>query len=50
MRIAGNGDKYMHHKFCLIDVMYDEIDAEENTHPVNGILINGSMNWTSNVR
>lgn len=50
MRIAGNGEKYMHNKFCLIDVLSNESDAVVNTHPVNGILINGSMNWTSNVR
>ena len=50
IRIAGNGDKYMHNKFCLIDVLYNESGADENTHPVKGILINGSMNWTTNVR
>lgn len=49
-RIAGNGDIYMHNKFCLIDVLTDETKFKENTHPLNGVLINGSMNWTVNVR
>lgn len=49
-RIAGNGDVYMHNKFCLIDVLTDETKFKENTHPLNGVLINGSMNWTTNVR
>lgn len=50
VRIAGNGDLYMHSKFCLIDVLIDETKFKENTHPFNGVLINGSMNWTTNVK
>lgn len=50
VRIAGNGDLYMHNKYCLIDVLTDETKYKENTHPLNGVLINGSMNWTTNVR
>lgn len=49
VRIAGDGEKYMHNKFCLIDVLVDESGFKENKHPVNGVLINGSMNWTANV-
>ncbi|XP_031625226.1 mitochondrial cardiolipin hydrolase-like [Contarinia nasturtii] len=47
VRIAGDGDLYMHNKFCLIDVLSGE-KSKENTHPLNGVLINGSMNWTAN--
>lgn len=50
VRIAGNGDLYMHNKYCLIDVLTDETKYKENTHSLNGVLINGSMNWTTNVR
>lgn len=50
VRIAGTDDLYMHNKFCLIDVLTDEKKVIENTHPLNGVLINGSMNWTTNVR
>lgn len=49
VRIAGDKDLYMHNKFCLIDVLTNETKFKENTHPLNGVLINGSMNWTSNV-
>lgn len=49
VRIAGDGERYMHNKFCLIDVLVDESGFKENSHPVNGVLINGSMNWTANV-
>lgn len=40
----------MHNKFCLIDVVTNETKFQENTHPANGILITGSLNWTLNVR
>lgn len=50
VRIAGDGDNFMHHKFCLIDVLTGEKEINENTHPQKGLLINGSMNWTHNVR
>lgn len=40
----------MHHKFCLVDVLENESGEVENSHPVKGVLINGSMNWTANVR
>lgn len=49
MRIAGDGDRYMHNKFCLIDVLNGEDGFNENNHPNNGLLINGSLNWTTNV-
>ncbi|XP_055298904.1 mitochondrial cardiolipin hydrolase-like [Sitodiplosis mosellana] len=35
VRISGEDDKLMHHKFCLID----------GTSP-KGVLITGSLNWT----
>lgn len=50
IRIAGNKDLYMHNKFCLIDVLTNETKFKENSHPLNGLLISGSLNWTSNVR
>lgn len=50
IRIAGNKDLYMHNKFCLIDVLTNETKFNENAHPLNGLLISGSLNWTSNVR
>lgn len=50
VRIAGSPDLYMHNKFCLVDVLTNESKFKENTHPLNGVLINGSMNWTTNVR
>lgn len=49
VRIAGTGEQIMHNKFCLIDVLTDEKSIIENAHPQNGLLINGSMNWTLNV-
>lgn len=49
VRIAGDGEKYMHNKFCLIDVLHNENSTTENLHPQKGLLINGSMNWTANV-
>lgn len=49
VRIAGDGEKYMHNKFCLIDVLYNEKNAVENRHPNDGLVINGSLNWTANV-
>lgn len=43
----------MHHKFCLIDVLYNEKTSEKNPvknqHPTEGLIINGSLNWTANV-
>lgn len=38
----------MHNKFCLIDVMNDE-ECLDNLHPTKGIVITGSLNWTTNV-
>lgn len=48
-RFAGDGgNRMMHHKFCLIDVLNDEEIFNKNKHPSNGLLINGSLNWTKN--
>lgn len=50
VRIAGDGEKLMHNKFYLIDVLVDETKfPEKNQHSSNGLLINGSLNWTTNV-
>lgn len=38
VRISGEGDKLMHHKFCLIDGT-----------SAKGVLITGSLNWTYGV-
>lgn len=47
VRVVGNGENLMHNKFCLIDVTTNE--DMRIIHPNNGLLINGSLNWTSNV-
>lgn len=38
VRISGEGDALMHHKFCLIDGT-----------SAKGVLITGSLNWTYTV-
>lgn len=49
VRVVGDGEKYMHNKFCLIDVTHNEKYSELNQHPTGGLLINGSLNWTGGV-
>lgn len=49
MKITGDAESLMHHKFCIIDVLYDETTLTVNNHPLNGVLITGSLNWTLNV-
>lgn len=49
VRVAGDGNNYMHNKFCLIDVTLNEKDFNENAHPTKGLVMTGSLNWTSNV-
>lgn len=38
VRVSGEGDKLMHHKFCLIDGTSNR-----------GLIITGSLNWTYGV-
>lgn len=38
VRVSGEGEKLMHHKFCLIDGT-----------TAKGVLITGSLNWTYGV-
>ena len=42
-------DHLMHNKFCVIDVLRDEKTLVVNKHPLNGVFINGSMNWSMGV-
>lgn len=49
IRVGGDSVKLMHNKFCLIDVLNNEAECLKNSHPTNGVLINGSFNWTTNV-
>lgn len=41
-------DRSMHHKFCLIDVL-TEVERKKDQRDLEGVVIAGSLNWTTNV-
>lgn len=48
VKLAGAEDNLMHNKFCLVDVLKNELN-ENSIIGIPPILINGSLNWTRSV-